>query len=311
MTTPLNTNSTIDTASPRWLDYIRAMRPRQWIKNGVVLAAYFFAIGDKTQQVPPGALLVASAAAALFTLAAAGIYIFNDLRDRAFDRAHPVKCHRPIAAGRITTGAATIFSIALLACGLAGAWLLTPKFALTLGIYVLLQICYTLFLKHIHLVDVFVIAIGFVLRAIGGGLAINVAISPWLIICTFLIALFLALCKRRHEMRMVAEHGGVAASRPNLAANSERLLDQLIAITAGAVVIAYAIYTLWPETIAKFQTHRLYLTLPFVVFGIFRYLDRVYLHNSGGEPESVLLTDIPLLVDIALFALMVLGITYF
>ncbi len=298
-----------DPAPTRWLDYIQALRPRQWIKNGVVLAAYFFALGDKNQQVPPAALFAALAAAALFTLAAAGIYIFNDLRDRELDRAHPVKCRRPIAAGRIPPCAAAGLGAALLAVGLVGAWLLAPPFALALCGYALLQVCYTLFLKHLHLVDVFVIAVGFVLRAVAGGLAIDVRISPWLIICTFLMALFLALCKRRHEMQLGADNGGPAALRPSLSASSTLLLDQLIAITAGAVVVAYAIYTQWPETVAKFQTHRLYLTLPFVVFGVFRYLDRVYIHDRGGEPESVLLADIPLLADIALFALAVLAIT--
>ena len=297
-----------DPAPPRWLDYIEALRPRQWIKNGVVLAAYFFALGDKNQQVPAAAFFVVLAAAALFTLAAGGIYIFNDLRDRELDRAHPVKCRRPIAAGRIGPRAAVGLGLAAVAAGLAGAWFLAPLFALALAGYVLLQICYTFLLKHVHLVDVFVIAIGFVLRAVAGGLAIDVRISPWLVICTFLMALFLALCKRRHEIQMAKDNGG-GALRPSLAASSAQLLDQLIAITAGAVLIAYAIYTQWPETVDKFQTHRLYLTIPFVAFGVFRYLDRVYLHNRGGEPESVLLTDIPLLADVALFALAVLAIT--
>ncbi|MCA1809418.1 MAG: decaprenyl-phosphate phosphoribosyltransferase [Kiritimatiellia bacterium] len=280
----------------RWDSLIGALRPRQWTKNLVVLAAFFFALGDRSQQISPAALLQTLAAMALFTLTAGGVYVFNDLRDRAHDRLHPVKCRRPIAAGRLSVRAALVLGTGCLTLGLLGGFLLQPLFALILSIYVVLQAVYTLYLKQVHLLDVFMIAIGFVLRAVAGGLAAAVAISPWLVICTFLLALFLALCKRRHELQTAPQ------ARPNLRSGSAALLDQLIAVTAGAVIVAYAVYTQWPETLAKFGTHQLYLTIPFVVFGVFRYLDLVYNHDCGGQPEELLLTDTPLLINLALFA---------
>jgi len=198
-------------------------------------------------------------------------------------------------------------ALACLGAGLLGAWLLAPRFGMVVTLYVLLQAAYTLYLKHLPLVDVFIIAIGFVLRAVAGAVVINVIISPWLLICTFLMALFLALCKRRHEKRaMTRRHG--EASRPSLSSTDERLIDQLIAITAGAVIIAYAVYTQWPETVAKFKTSHLSLTIPFVVFGIFRYLYLVYNQEKGDQPESILLTDLPLLAAIVLFGLSVIAL---
>ena len=171
----------------------------------------------------------------------------------------------------------------------------------------ILQVVYSLKIKHIALVDVFVIAIGFVLRAIAGGVAIHVVVSPWLLICAFLMALFLALCKRRHEKRQLGD-SDLPDTRPSLRSSDERLLDQLIAITAGAVIIAYAIYTQAPETVEKFKTAHLCYGLPFVTFGVFRYLDLVYRKSMGDQPEAILLTDGPLIVSIALFVGSVLAV---
>ncbi|MFA5043973.1 MAG: decaprenyl-phosphate phosphoribosyltransferase [Kiritimatiellia bacterium] len=278
----------------------RAMRPRQWTKNIVVLAAFFFALGDKHQHLSPLMFGWALLAAILFCVTSSAVYIFNDIVDRQRDWAHPVKRLRPIASGAIPVATAWTAAFILLVIGLGGSWLVTPGFALTIGVYVALQIAYTLWLKHVALVDVFVIAFGFVLRAIAGGLAVHVMISSWLLICTFLMALFLALCKRRHEKRLM-EETKLFNLRPSLTDSDQRLFDQLIAIMAGAVIIAYAIYTQWPDTVAKFQTPHLSFTIPFVVFGIFRYLDLVYRQAKGDQPEYILLTDIPLIVDILLF----------
>jgi len=177
-------------------------------------------------------------------------------------------------------------------------------FALAIGAYVVIQMLYTLWLKRVAMVEEYVISFGFVLRAAGRTLAVNVEISQWLLICTFLMALFLALCKRRHEKRMT-EGSKTAITRPSLLDSDERLIDQLIAVIAGSTIIAYAIYTQWPDTIAKFETNLLSLTIPFVVFGIFRYMHLVYRKNRGDQPEQILLTDTPLMADIALFALSV------
>lgn len=287
-------------------DILTELRPRQWTKNLIVLAAFIFALGDKQQQLSLSMAGAAVMAVIFFAITSSGIYIWNDICDLSLDRAHPYKCRRPVAAGRIPIPAAWVMSISCLAAGLIGAWLTAPRFGMIVTAYILLQTAYTLYLKHIPLVDVFVIAFGFVLRAVAGAVVINVIISPWLLICTFLMALFLALCKRRHEKRMLAS--GNENFRPSLSAGDEHLFDQLIAITAGAVIIAYAVYTQWPETVAKFKTTHLSLTIPFVVFGIFRYLHLVYNQEKGDQPESILLTDLPLLADIVLFGLGVIAI---
>jgi len=283
-------------------DIFTELRPRQWTKNLIVLAAFIFALGDKQQHLSFSMAGLVLVAMLLFALTSSGVYVWNDISDLEYDRAHPHKRLRPMAMGRISVGTGWIMAGICLVAGVLGAWLINAPFGMVLTVYVVLQAAYTLFLKHLPLVDVFVIAVGFVLRAVGGAVAINVVISPWLLICTFLMALFLALCKRRQEKHLMSTVQKEAL-RPSLKTINEQLFDQLIAITAGAAIIAYAVYTQWPETIAKFKTSHLSLTIPFVVFGIFRYLYLVYHREKGEQPESVLLTDLPLLIDMALFGL--------
>ncbi len=294
-------------ARTRLRDIWQELRPRQWTKNLIVFTAFFFALGDQQQALPLTAFWAAAAAFLLFVVVSSGVYIFNDIKDIQRDRAHPLKALRPITAGRISLPLAWILACLLLGVGLGGAWLFSSRLGQVLSAYVGLQIAYSCWLKHLALVDVFVIALGFVLRAIAGGIAIQVMISPWLLICAFLLALFLALCKRRHEKRLMNETGR-QEFRPSLAISGERLLDQLIAVTAGAFIVAYAIYTQWPDTVAKFHTTRLIFTLPFVVFGVFRYLHLVYCQAKGDQPEYILLTDGPLMISIALFGLTALWI---
>lgn len=290
------------------LDFLQELRPRQWTKNVIVLAGFVFALGDKQQSVSPGLLWTAILAAVLFSIAASGVYVFNDILDRDRDRMHPFKSQRPVAAGRLSLPMAWSMVFTCLVTALIGSWFLGVCFGLVVTSYVLLQALYTLKLKHIPLLDVFIIAIGFVLRVVAGGFAVHVDISSWSLICTFLMALFLALCKRRHEKRMMDENR-MDAIRPSLVASDVRLLDQLIAIIAGAVIVAYAVYTQWPDTIEKFQTSYLSLTIPFVIFGLFRYLHLVYQQSKGDQPEYILLTDIPLIVNVLLFGFSVLLIT--
>ncbi len=282
-------------------DIWREIRPRQWTKNLVVFAAYFFALGDRHQDIPLAAFWPALGAFALFCLVSSGVYVFNDLADLEQDRTHPVKSRRPVAAGRIGPGQARILGSVLLAAGLAGAWWLPWGFALTIAAYAALQAAYTRWLKRVVLLDVLIIAAGFVLRVVAGGAAVGAAISPWLLICTFCMALFLALCKRRHERRLMNDTRDTRF-RPSLAGSSTGLLDLLIAASAVAAVAAYSAYTQWPDTVQKFQTRGLGWTIPFVVLGILRYLHLVYRRDQGDQPEFILLTDPPLLADIALFA---------
>lgn len=288
-------------------DIFTELRPRQWTKNIIVLAAFIFALGDKQQHISFSMAGLALIAMLLFMVTSSGVYIWNDISDLEYDRAHPHKSRRPVAAGKISVPVAWGMAGACLTIGLAGAWLTAPRFGIAMTAYVALQAAYTLFLKHLPLIDVFIIALGFVLRAVAGAVAINVVFSPWLLICTFLMALFLGLCKRRQEKHLMAA-AQWETLRPSLKSINERLFDQLIAITAGAVIIAYAAYTQWPDTIAKFKTSQLSLTIPFVIFGIFRYLFLVYHHEKGEQPESILLTDIPLLSAIVLFGLSVIAI---
>lgn len=292
------------------LDLVRALRPQQWTKNALVGAAFFFAYWDRLRTTPLTLqdLDRVIPAAILFCIVSSGVYIFNDLRDREADRHHPLKRNRPIAAGRIAPLPALLLGSALLCGGLIGATLLSAAFTIVLCGYVLMQLAYTLCLKQVALLDTMVIAAGFVLRAIAGAVVLtHVTISPWLLLCTFLLAMFLALCKRRHEKRL-AGPDDPALHRRNLAQYDATLLDQLIAVIAAATIVCYALYTLWPETVEKFGTSALGFTIPFVIFGIFRYMDLVYRHEEGGRPEKILLSDLPILLNALLYAVTVAAI---
>lgn len=293
-----------NSAPAGWSAWLNALRPAQWTKNLVVFAAFPFALWDRHQDLSAwSGLARVLPAALLFCLASGSVYLFNDLLDRDADRRHPVKRKRPIASGRIAPRPAAAAAALLAAAALGGAALLSLPFARVLAVYLSLQAVYTCLLKRLALVDILVIAAGFVLRAIAGAVILEVSISPWLLLCTFLLALFLALCKRRHEKSL---SNGDAAYRPSLRAYDVRLLDQLIAITSSTTLVSYAIYTLAPETVDKFGNARLGFTIPFVLFGVFRYLDLVYRHDRGDRPERILLTDGPLLANVLLYGVAVI-----
>lgn len=283
-----------------------AMRPKQWTKNAIVLAPLIFALGDPAQYVPETAWITALAATAIFCMVSSGTYILNDLRDIELDRMHPAKRQRPFASGALPRKAGVALLFLLLAGGQALAFALDRGFAIAVAGYILLQVLYSFGLKQIALLDVLVIASGFVLRAMAGGLAIHVPLSPWLLLCTMLLALFLALCKRRHELVALGITDGI--SRPSLRAYDQRLLDVLIPMIGAATLLAYCLYTFWPDTVSKFGSYKLGFTIPFVVYGLFRYLDLVYRQELGDRPEQLLLTDLPLLINIALYGGTVLSL---
>ncbi|NCC52693.1 MAG: decaprenyl-phosphate phosphoribosyltransferase [Spartobacteria bacterium] len=285
------------------------MRPQQWTKNALVFAAFIFALGDRQQQVSLTSLWQVAGAAFLFSLISSGIYLLNDIRDVELDRAHPTKRFRPIAAGELSIPAALTLSVLLLIGGLGASLLLSARLAVVCLAYVILQVAYTLGLKRVALIDLFVIAAGFIFRALAGAVVLDVTISPWLLLCTMLLALFLGLCKRRHEKVVLSDLD--AETRPSLENYNQGLLDQLIGIVSSATIVCYALYTLWPDTVEKFGTTRLGFTIPFVIFGLFRYLDLVYRHEKGDRPERILLTDPPLIIDLFLYGLTVLGILAF
>lgn len=288
--------------------WMQAVRVHQWTKNGLLFAALLFALGDQTTDLPADAGIRVVLAFFFFCLSAGGVYLINDLKDVDRDREHPEKKKRPLASGQITAVQAKAAAGLCFLVGLGGAWFLHPLFGGLVSGYVLLQGVYTFYLKQIPLLDVFVIAVGFVLRALGGALVIDVPISPWLLLCTLMLAMFLALCKRRHEKVEEGETAG--ASRPMLQQYSVQLLDQLIAVVTSATITCYALYTLWPDTVSKYGSAKLGWTIPFVMFGLFRYLDLVYRERQGGKPEKILLTDAPILINLVLYGLTVFALFF-
>ena len=283
---------------------LRSMRPAQWTKNLFVFAALIFA--QKFFSVP---LLFKSLAAFLvFCLISGGLYIFNDLRDREEDRAHPKKSQRPIARGEVSSSEALAAFLVLVGGSLAAAFFLNRNFFITVLVYVVLQLAYSLKLKQVVILDIFVIAAGFVIRVVAGGLVIAVPISSWLLICTTLLALFLAMSKRRHELVLLEEKA--VDHRPILKEYSAYLLDQMIAVVTASTLIAYCLYTISPETVAKFGTEHLVWTSAFVLYGIFRYLYLVHQKGKGGSPEELVLQDKPLLLNVVLWIGAVILIIY-
>jgi 4-hydroxybenzoate polyprenyltransferase len=283
---------------------VTALRPHQWTKNLIVFAGLIF--GEHLFD--PAAGIRAGAAFAVFCALSSAVYLFNDLADREADRLHPIKQFRPIASGAVAPAAAGTTAAILAIAGLGTALLIGPAFAGVAASYVGLQAVYSAFLKKIVIIDVFTIAAGFVLRAVAGAVAIPVPISPWLLIVTTLLALFLGFSKRRHELVLLADQA--TGHRPSLEEYTPYLLDQMISVVTASTIVAYAFYTVSPETIQKFGTNLLPLTLPFPLYGIFRYLYLVHRREGGGSPAELLLTDGPLLVCVALWGAAVIALIY-
>jgi 4-hydroxybenzoate polyprenyltransferase len=281
-----------------------SLRPDQWTKNLIVFAALIFAV----KLLDPAALAYASAAFLIFCALSGAVYLINDVSDRDQDRLHPIKRLRPIAAGEVSPATALTFAMVLSAAALAASFALRPAFGVVAASYLALFVVYTRSLKHIVILDVMAIAIGFVLRAVAGGLVIHVHVSNWLLVCTMLGALFLGLAKRRHEITLLAE--GASGHRRILEEYDPYLLDQMIGVVAAATMVAYIIYCASPETHAYFGTEWMVLTTPFPIYGLFRYLYLVHRKAGGGSPSDMLLTDRPLLACVALWGVAVVLIVY-
>jgi 4-hydroxybenzoate polyprenyltransferase len=280
---------------------IRALRPAQWIKNGVVFAGVVFG----GRLLDPSAFLGAAMAAVCFCLLSSGFYLLNDVRDLRADRVHPLKRLRPVAAGALSVSAAVVLGVALVVVAIAMASSLGPKFVLVALTYTALMTAYNLGLKQMVILDVFAIATGFVLRAVAGAVAVDVAISPWLLVCTMLLALLIGFGKRRSEL---LELERAALHRRNLESYSASMLDQSLAVTAAGALIAYAVYTFGSD--AAPHDHRMMLTIPIVAYAIFRYLYLLYRRGLGGAPETMLLTDRPLLTSLALWSIVSTALFY-
>ena len=296
-------------ARPLALSLLVSLRPSQWTKNLFVFAALLFGQrGSSPAFLDPDAILRAAAAFAIFCMLSGIVYLINDVADREGDRLHPLKRHRPIASGAVSARAAVTTAVLMTIGALTASWFLRPAFALVAVGYVALLALYSGPLKHIVIIDVLTIAIGFVLRAVAGAVAIDVPISHWLLILIILLALFLALSKRRHELVLLAD--GATGHRPILEEYSPYLLDQMIGVVTASTLVSYVIYTVSPETVQKFHTDYLGFTLVFPLYGIFRYLYLVHLKEGGGSPSDMLVNDRPLLACVALWAISVAGIIY-
>lgn len=283
---------------------VRSLRPHQWTKNLVVFAALAF-----SKHLFDATLFLRSLAAfAIFCALSGTVYLVNDIVDLERDRIHPLKRLRPLASGALGVGTARAAAFVLGLAALGTALGLGLAFAAVSAAYLALNLCYSLKLKELAIVDVLALSMSFVARAVAGAVAIGVHFSEWLLMCTILLALFLSLAKRRHEI--VSLSGNASDHRRSLADYSPYLLDQMIAVVTASCVMSYALYTTARETVERFATDRLIWTLPFVLYGIFRYLYLVHQREQGGSPTDVLLTDRPLLVNLALWAAAIVAIVY-
>jgi 4-hydroxybenzoate polyprenyltransferase len=281
---------------------IRETRPKQWSKNLLLFFGLIFAL----KLSDPNLVARAAAGFAVFCLASSGVYLFNDLADVERDRMHPTKKFRPLAAGVISPAQAIALGVILFVVALVAAFSLGLTFGLLTLLYIALTSAYSARLKHVVLVDAFVLAAGFVIRAAAGAVVIGVPISPWLYVCTILASLFLALGKRRSELVLL--NAGAGHHRRILDEYSLPLLDQLIVVVTSAMVMAYSLYTFSAENLPI--DHSMMLTLPFVLYGLFRYMYLMHQRNGGGSPEEALLGDRPLLASAVLWILSAVVILY-
>jgi 4-hydroxybenzoate polyprenyltransferase len=282
---------------------LKTMRPRQWHKNVFVFAALVF--DEKLFQF--NALARTVAAFALFCLISSTVYIVNDVMDREQDRQHPVKRLRPIPAGKLPVNVALAAAALFVLLGVPLAFLLDWRFGITILTYLVLQIAYSISLKHVVIVDVLAISAGFVLRVVGGTFVISVErFSPWLYVCMTLLSLFLAIGKRRHEVILL--QGNANTHRPVLDDYTERFLDEMIALVTSTTVVAYSLYTFSAPNLPA--NHSMMLTVPFVLYALFRYLYLIHVREEGGAPDELVLKDRPLLISVLLWGAAVITVLY-
>ncbi len=276
---------------------LRQLRPKQWTKNLLVFAAPLFSF----EVVNPGVLFDTLIGFFLLSFVSGCVYIVNDYADREADRNHPVKKYRPMASGALPPKLAIGFGALLLIASLVISYLLNPLFTVLLVLYFTMNVAYSFRLKHIVIIDIMIIAAGFVLRAIAGGLVIHVPFTPWFLLCTMLLSLFLAIGKRRHELHLLQHDKG--SHRKVLDQYSFDLLDQMSSIVTTATIISYSLFTF-----TSGRTVHLMWTIPLVIYGMFRYLYLIHIEKKGGAPDRVLLEDAHILVTVILYVISVIGI---
>ncbi|HEV8396676.1 MAG TPA: decaprenyl-phosphate phosphoribosyltransferase [Vicinamibacterales bacterium] len=283
---------------------VRSLRPQQWTKNLFVFAGLLFSGRLLDRAAWPSAI----GAFLIFCGLSGAVYLVNDVLDRAGDAQHPIKRHRPIASGALAPGVALTAALVLIAVCVAASTAINAGLTMAAVSYVVLLVAYSAALKHYVIIDVLTLSAGFVLRAVAGAVAIGVPISHWLLVCSTLLALFIGLSKRRHELTLLSD--GAAGHRPILEEYSPYLLDQMISVVTAATLVAYSVYTISSETAERLGSDRLGLTIPFVLYGIFRYLYLVHRRDGGGSPSELLLTDRPLLICVALWVAAVFLVLY-
>jgi 4-hydroxybenzoate polyprenyltransferase len=285
------------------INLLKTMRPKQWPKNVFIFTALVF----DEKLFTPAPLLKTIAAFILFCLISSTIYLINDLADIEKDRQHPTKRLRPLPSGQLKPSVAIAAAALIPLVALPLCFLLNPQLGLIAVVYLLTMIAYSFVLKNVIILDVLTVAAGYVLRAVAGALVISVPISPWLYVCTTLVALFIGFSRRRHELVLLAENA--TEHRASLSQYSLPLLDQMIAVVTSATVIAYSLYTFSAPNLPP--NHAMMLTIPFVLYGIFRYLYLIHVENKGGTPEEIFLSDLPMIIALGLWALAVIAILYF
>jgi len=280
------------------------MRISHWVKNLFLFAALIFS----GHLFRPGELLLTVLGFLCFSLVSSSIYLINDITDLEKDRIHPLKSKRPVASGALSINAAALAAAGLLIIGLGASFQINSRFGLVTALYMVVNVFYSLFLKKVVILDVMSIAVSFVLRVLAGAVLIDVSASEWLILCTLLLSLFLGFSKRRHELLLLEKEA--AGHRSVLVQYSPHFLDQMTAIVTASTVMSYALYTISEETVRKFNTRDLIYTLPFVLYGIFRYLYLVHKREEGGNPTKILLTDLPMIVNLLLWIIVCVVIIY-
>jgi 4-hydroxybenzoate polyprenyltransferase len=282
---------------------VQVMRPQHWTKNVFVFAALIF--GQKLAV--PSAVGRAVGGFLCFCLAASAVYVFNDIIDRKTDSLHPQKCRRPIASGELRVGSASIVAAVCAVVAVLGAFLLAQHFAMIVLTYIALMVVYSLFLKRVMILDCVVISIGFCLRAIAGAVVISVFISPWLIVCTFALCLFLAFSKRRSEIALLQEDS--ESFRKTLADYTPELLVHMLNVTSGLAVVCFLLYAMDERTLQLFGTNNLVYTTPFVIYCIFRF-SALMQEGRFSEPVQLILHDLPFQIGLVLWVLACIGIVY-
>ena len=277
--------------------FLVSLRPKQWVKNVFIFAPMIFSLHLFQLAYIRNSLI----AFVLFSLVSGSIYVFNDVIDRKKDQFHPEKKKRPIAAGKLGAPAALTAAGFLLLAVLSTAAQLNRSFFLIALAYCLMNVLYSLVLKRVVIIDIMIIALGFVLRVMAGGVINHILLYPWILISTFLLAIFLALIKRRQELLKMQKEEPELPTRLTLKSYNISLLDQMISISTAATLISYIMYVLSPEVQEKFHSQRLYYTVPFVLFGIFRYLFLSYTKGEGESPSEIIYTDLPFTLNIILW----------